>query len=58
MMCFLVVRISHTGSISEDRAVDGSDVSALRRFLDVDEASLRSTSDLMCFRSALEALRV
>lgn len=57
-ICFLVVRISHMGSTSEGGVSEGSEVLVLRRFLAVEVASLRCASDLMCLRSALEALRV
>ena len=57
-MCFLVVRISHSGSMSDDGVSVGSRVSVLRRFLVVEAASLRCASDLMCLRSALDALRI
>ena len=46
------------GSTSEGGLSEGSDESVMRRFLVVEAASLRCASDLICFRSALEALRV
>ncbi len=50
--------MSHMGSTSEGGVSEGSEVLVLRRFLAVEAASLRCASDLMCLRSALEALRV
>lgn len=46
------------GSTSDGGVSDGSDPLVLRRFLVVELASLRCASDLICLRSALEALRV
>ncbi len=57
-MCFFVVRTSQIGSVSEGGLSERSEVSVMRRFLVVEAASLRCASDLMCFKSALEALRV
>lgn len=58
-MCFLVVMTSQIGSAEiEATSSELSSTGSARRFLAVEEASLRFASDLMCLRSAMEALRV
>ena len=57
-ICFLVVRTSQIGSAGV--RLDSSELSfgSARRFLVIEDASLRFASDLMCLRSASEALNV
>lgn len=58
-MYFLVVTTSQIGSAeSEAASSELSVVGSARRFLAVEDASLRFASDFMCLRSAVEALRV
>ena len=56
-MCFLVVATSQIGSVSCSEASSVLSGEALRRFLVLEVASLRSALVLMCLRRALEALR-
>lgn len=58
-MCFLVVTTSQIGSAElEVTSSEPSSAGSARRFFVVEEASLRFAFDLMCLRSAVEALRV
>ena len=55
-MCFLVVRISHIGSISSGAGVEEGEEAARSDFLS-DETAADWAVVWMCERSAVEALR-